>query len=65
MVKLVVTNIDGFTLLEARLISSGIDYEYEIDDYGKYGLSTPYLLVDDVPLDTKRAFKWIKERVNE
>lgn len=64
MVQLVVKNLAQITLLESKLMSSGIDYVFKIDD-GKYGLSTPYLLVDNVPLDEQRAFKWIKERVNE
>lgn len=49
--------------LELKLIAANIDYkigESTVD----YGIKPPYLVVDGVPLDKKRALVWIKEHEN-
>lgn len=46
-------------MLEWELIVNKIDYRCE--EWNKFGLDTPYLIVDGVPLDFDRAIKWIKE----
>lgn len=48
------------TTLEKELQKADIEYQLCID-IGNYGLTTPYLVVDGVPLDKKRAMIWIKE----
>jgi hypothetical protein len=60
MVTLFVSESKRFTLLEHGLKSNGIRYEVKLDD-GRYGLDAPYLLVDGVPIDEMRAWKWIKD----
>lgn len=62
MVTLFVSESKRFTLLEHGLRSNGIEYEVKFDD-GRYGLGAPYLLVDGVPLDELRAWKWINDIV--
>ena len=68
MVKLFVDDLDRITVLEYLLYTYHIEYEVELSD-GKYGLQAPYLLVYGVPLDEKRAMRWIwgqaKEEENE
>ena len=48
------------TSLEKELQSANIEYQLCLD-LGHYGFKTPYLVVNGVPLDTKRANIWIKE----
>ena len=48
------------TALEKELQKADIEYQLCVD-IGNYGLKTPYLVVDGVPLDSKRAKIWIKE----
>lgn len=58
MVTLFVDDLDQLTALEYLLFTYGIEHMIELND-GRFGLSSPYLLVYGVPLDEKRAFKWI------
>ena len=58
MVKLFVDNLDQLTTLEYLLFTHGIEHEIALND-GKLGLKSPYLLVYSVPLDEKRAIRWI------
>ena len=46
--------------LEKELQNADIEYQLCLD-LGQYGLKAPYLVVDGVPLDSKRAKIWIKE----
>ena len=61
MVELVVWNFDEDTKLEQALIKANIQYQLVLD-MGHYGIKSPHLIVDGVPLDLARSFKWIKER---
>lgn len=58
MVKLVVDNLDQITILEYLLFTNGVKHEIVLND-GRFGMSSPYLLVYGVPLDESRAIKWI------
>lgn len=49
------------TSLEQALQRADIEYQLCLD-LGLYGFKAPYLVVDGVPLDTKRAFIWVKEQ---
>lgn len=49
------------TLLEKALQEANIEYQLCLD-LGHYGFRPPYLVVDGVPLDTKRAMIWVKEQ---
>lgn len=60
MVNLVVFDFENVTDLESRLNKANIEYQLCID-MGHYGVRPPYLVVDGVPLDEKRAKIWIKE----
>ena len=60
MVELVVWDFEQETELEKALQKADIEYQLCID-MGHYGLKTPYIVVDGVPLDKKRALIWIKE----
>ena len=57
--------IDDFeeTQLEKALQNANMEYQLCLD-LGQYGLKAPYIVVDGVPLDTKRAKIWIKEHDN-
>ena len=61
MVDLVVDNLDQLSFLECELIDADIPYHTRLDD-GRYGITPPYLLVYNVPLDFERSIKWIKEQ---
>ena len=61
MVYLFVDNFDDESELEKALVDEGIEFQVYIDIL-VYGLNTPYIVVDGVPLDEKRAWKWIKEK---
>lgn len=61
MVKLVVDSFGKVSILECLLLASGVEYELEILDE-EMGLITPFLVVDGVPLDLDRSYKWLKER---
>lgn len=50
------------TVLEQELQRANIEYQLCLD-LRQYGLRTPYLVVDGVPLDFDRSIKWIKEQV--
>ena len=50
--------------LEWMLVAANIEYQLCID-IGNYGITSPYLVVDGVPLDEKRAKIWIKEHRND
>lgn len=58
MVTLFVDDLDQLTVLEYLLFTYGIEHDIKLYD-GRFGLPAPYLLVYGVPLDEKRAFKWI------
>ena len=62
MVTLFVSDLHQVTMLEYALMLSKIEYTRELDD-GRYGITTPYIKVYEVPLDELRAFNWIKEKV--
>lgn len=49
------------TLLEKALQEANIEYQLCLD-LGHYGFKPPYLVVDGVPLDKKRAMIWVKEK---
>ena len=61
MVYLFVDDFDVTSELERALLDKDIEFQVYIDIL-VYGLKTPYLVVDGVPLDTERAWKWIKEK---
>ena len=48
------------TQLEKELQRANVEYQLCLD-LGHYGFKAPYLVVDGVPLDYKRAKIWIKE----
>ena len=50
------------TELEQALQNADIEYQLCVD-LGNYGIKTPYLVVDGVPLDKERSLKWIRGRV--
>ena len=60
MVELVVWDFEQESDLEKMLESADIQYRLCLD-MGEHGLVSPYLVVDGVPLDKKRAKIWIKE----
>ena len=60
MVELVVWDFEEETSLEKALNKANIEYQIALD-MGHYGIATPYLVVDGVPLDKKRATIWVKE----
>lgn len=61
MVYLFVDNFDDESELEKALVDKGIEFQVYIDIL-VYGLNTPYIVVDGVLLDEKRAWKWLKEK---
>lgn len=61
MVELRVKDFVQLTMLQCRLMAANIEYTVAKDD-GKYGIPTPYLIVDGTPLDEHRAYKWLEER---
>lgn len=61
MVYLFVDNIDDESELEKALTEKNIVFQVLFDIY-VYGLNPPYILVDGVPLDEERAWKWLKEK---
>ena len=64
MVELVTNNpYNSDFYLELKLIAANIEYKW-VDNPADYGLKPPYLVVDGVPLDKKRALVWIKEHEN-
>ena len=64
MVTLVVSDLDQLTILEYLLFIHGIDHDIKLND-GRFGLQSPYLLVYGVPLDEKRAIRWIVHRLED
>lgn len=64
MVTLFVDDLDQLTILEYLLFTHGVEHEIKLND-GRYGLKAPYLLVYGVPLDEKRAIRWIRGRLEE
>lgn len=59
MVVLVTDSLDNCWYIEHQLIKHKIEYDITLNT-DNIGLETPYLIVDGVPLDTKRALKWIR-----
>lgn len=64
MVKLIVDDFEQMTLLEWFLQVYSIEYLREINDI-QNGITTPYLVVNGVPLDFERSMKWIEELQNK
>ena len=60
MVKLMVEDFDQISILENMLEQNNISFELKLSDRS-YGIRSPFLMVDGVPLDMGRAIKWIKE----
>lgn len=60
MIELYVTDFEE-TDLERALQNANFQYQICLD-IGKYGLATPYLVANGIPLDKKRAMIWIKEQ---
>ena len=63
MVELIVRDFEEETSLERALNDADIQYQIGLD-VGNYGIKPPYLIVDGVPLDKKRAMIWVKEHGN-
>lgn len=61
MVTLYVDDLDQITTLEYLLYINGIDHDIKQNE-GRFGMESPYLMVYGVPLDEKRAIKWISGR---
>lgn len=65
MVEVVSYYPQQINMLEWLLITNHIKYQVNVPSYtGFEHMSTPYLIVDGVPLDEDRAVKWIKEKRN-
>ena len=64
MVTLFVDDLDQITFLEYLLTTYGIEHEVKLSD-GRYGLDAPYMLVYGVPLDEKRAMRWVWGKAKE
>ena len=64
MVTLFVSDLDQLTILEYLLTIHGIAHDIKLND-GRFGLQSPYLLVYGVPLDEKRAIRWVLHRLEE
>lgn len=60
MVELVTNELSKRSNLERELIAANIQYQIVLD-IGNYGVKPPFIVVDGVPLDEKRALVWIKE----
>lgn len=58
MITLFVDDLDQLTILEYLLFTHGIDHNIELNE-GKFGIPSPYLSVYGVPLDEKRAIRWV------
>lgn len=63
MVVLVVNNLDETSELQRALVDANIEFQLAID-MGHYGIQPPHIVVNGVPLDEDRSFKWIKEYEN-
>ena len=59
MVTLIVSEFGTVSSLQKALEKAQIPYQISMDVYS-YGITPPYLIVNGVPLDEARAFKWIK-----
>ena len=64
MVTLFVSDLDQLTILEYLLFINGIDHDIKLHD-GRFGMTAPYLMVYGVPLDEKRAIRWISHRLED
>lgn len=60
MVKLIIDDLVYVTRLEWMLNLAEIDFEVEYEERS-IGIPKPYLRVNGVPLDLRRATIWIKE----
>ena len=63
MVKLIIDDLVYVTRLEMMLKLANIDFEVEYEERS-IGIPKPYLRVNGVPLDLRRATTWIKEHSN-
>ena len=63
MVVLVVNNLTETSELEKALVAANIEFQLALD-MGQYGIRPPHIVVNGVPLDEDRSFKWIKEYEN-
>ena len=61
MVTLFVRDSEQITILEYELIKANIPYDTIVKE-SNMGISSPSISVYGVPLDEKRAMKWIKEQ---
>lgn len=61
MVYLFVDSFDDESELEKALTEKNIKFQVAVDIY-VYGLKAPYLVIDGVPLDEERSWKWLKEK---
>lgn len=64
MVCLVVENFEQISILEHLLLRNGVVYELQLSRKN-IGLQPPHLVVDGVPIDMERSFKWIEGIANE
>lgn len=64
MVCLVVENFYQVSILEHLLLQNGIVYELLLSRKN-IGIQPPYLVVDGVPIDMERSFKWIEGIAHE
>lgn len=60
-VILVVRDPIEMSFLEYLLQKERIPYDMELS-HGKYGIEPPHLIVNGVPLDEERSFKWVIEK---
>lgn len=63
MVVLVVNNFDETSELQKALVEAGIEFQLALN-MGHYSIQPPHIVVNGVPLDEDRSFKWIKEYEN-
>lgn len=61
MIILVINEFDFNSNLIQALCNADVEFQYEFE-VKSCGIKPPYLVVDGVPLDEERAYKWIKER---
>ena len=64
MVTLFVSDLDQLTVLEYLLYTHGVEHKIELND-GRFGMQSPYLMVHGVPLDEKRAIRWVTHRLED
>jgi hypothetical protein len=63
LVVLVKSDLQDDSNIERALINAKIEYQMAFPS--SWGNGHPYLIVDGVPLDEKRALKWIGEHMTD